>query len=57
MTDDDDGHGAAILFRKSQVKLKPDMLSYTIFEGRLGSKHPTFTQKYPSRNLSTHIHN
>lgn len=24
--DDDDGHGAAILSRKSQVKLKPDEL-------------------------------
>lgn len=57
VTDDDDGHGAAMLFLKSQVKLKPDMLSYTIFAGRLGSKHPTFTRKWQSHNLSTYVHN
>lgn len=37
---EDDGHGAAILSVKSQVKLKPVWLSKTTSEGRLRSKHP-----------------
>lgn len=40
MSEDDEGHGAAILSFKSQVKLKPVELSYTKSAGKLRSKHP-----------------
>lgn len=38
--EDDEGHGAAMLSVKSQVKLKPVELSNTTSEGRLRRRHP-----------------
>lgn len=41
--DDDEGHGAAILSLKSQVKLNPLELSYSTSAGKLLSRHPACT--------------
>lgn len=39
-TEDDEGHGAAMLSLKSQVKLKPVTLSNIMSVGKLRSRHP-----------------
>lgn len=41
----DEGHGAAILSLRSQVKLKPVVLSYITSAGLLRNRQPMFTQK------------
>lgn len=48
--EDDEGHGAAMLSLKSQVKLKPVELSKTISVGRLRSKHPAWI-RFPTINI------
>lgn len=40
--EEEEGHGAAILSLKSQVKLKPVTLSNMISAGKLRSKHPAY---------------
>jgi len=42
-TEDEDGHGAAILSLKSHVKLIPVVLSNSISVGKLRSRQPTIT--------------
>lgn len=39
--DDEEGHGAAMLSLKSQVKLMPVVLSNEISVGKLRRRHPT----------------
>ena len=41
VTEVDEGHGAAMLSFRSQVKLKPAELSYTTSAGKLRSRQPT----------------
>jgi len=44
-TEEDEGHGAAMLSLKSHVKLKPVELSNIPSAGKFRSKHPAFEQK------------
>lgn len=43
-TEDEEGHGAAILSLKSHVKLMPVVLSNTISVGKLRSRQPTIVK-------------
>jgi hypothetical protein len=44
-TEDDDGHGAAMLSVKSHVKLNPVELSNITSAGKLRSRHPKIKSK------------